>query len=344
MREVFSELIAISNSKSFTPFAEGIRIDLSGGEQLVVKTKKTFSSPRPIGLRFSKYSFITEMQAGDHIGFGYGEAPTQLLALQKSIAEGVERAIYHAMKGSPLGTLNSNGWAAHLTPEHAFATSLEELIERDAVLVHWLSQRPMQEIPHDHWPKWLSQWARNELTLSPIFNRLRILVSSEGYLPTVTTVLMSPNGNGVASHATAKTLEQAVSKALAEACRIAQIAMESPLQKNFTGNTFSILEHINFYAFNEKLPDWLFGDHQSWSETEKHWKKARREFKSAKLNAKFHQIVSGALTVGYATCDCLQGLFFGHTKDAERSGLINFDRLKSVGVEGVINLQPHLVA
>ena len=84
------------------------------------------------------------MVAGDIQGPGYGEANSKLLAVQKSIAEGVERIIFKALRETPGGTLTSNGWAAHI--DDGCESAISELIERDAVLTHWLCKKPMTEV------------------------------------------------------------------------------------------------------------------------------------------------------------------------------------------------------
>ena len=61
-----------------------------------------------------KYSYVTEVQAGDETGFGYGKSESQLLSFQKSIVEGAERAVYKATKARNPEILTSNGWAAHV--------------------------------------------------------------------------------------------------------------------------------------------------------------------------------------------------------------------------------------
>ncbi|MBI3557687.1 MAG: YcaO-like family protein [Deltaproteobacteria bacterium] len=174
MRESIAEIFAIAKSSRFTAYEQGVLVHLPTGENVTVKIERTTKSLRPVGLRFSTFAFVTEVSAGAARGFGYGEAPTQLIALQKSIAEGVERAIYKALKGTPHGTPNSNGWAAHINRERAVESAVDELAERDAVLVHWLRKIPMKEITPATWPIRIVRWTQTELFLSPKFNQLRV--------------------------------------------------------------------------------------------------------------------------------------------------------------------------
>lgn len=350
MREAISELFAIANSGKFTAYTEGVPMTLPTGESIVIKTQRTYQSKRPIGFRFSKYAFVTEVAAGEHRSTGFGEAPTQLLALQKSIAEGVERALFKALQGTPYATRNTNGWAAHLSHEKAFNAALEELLERDAVLVHWLCQKPMKELSPSSWPNWLDHWTKAELILSPRFNQLRILISDQGYLPTVTTIILDVEGYAILSHATASTLDEAVSKALAETCRIGQIGAEGNyamssalLAKNSTDSTFHPEDHPMVYALHNRLPKWIFGPETTWNIERGSWKALRNKLNSSALNPKFHQIAKGPLAVGYCTSDQVQGLYFGRTLTAQSQGCINFHRLKELPHEGEINLMPHWV-
>jgi hypothetical protein len=347
---LFSDLRAIANSSHFTPYTDGVTVTLPNGETITVKLKRTFRSLRPVGLRLSKFAFITEVSAGDVIGVGYGEDNSKLLAVQKSIAEGVERVIFHSVKNTSHGTSNSNGWAAHVNREKAFASALDELLERDAVLVHWLCRQPMLEVKSESWPRWLLTWAAKELSQGSRFMTLRILVSSKGHLPTATTVLLDPDGFAVLSHATADNLDTAIYKALVETCRIAQMALEniaadSSLKLKNQNETISARpeDHAMFYAFHSKLPAWLFGEEISWLYAAGNWRFVREKFKKENLKPNFFQIASGPLVIGYATCDLTQGLYFGQTEVAQRRGLINLNRLEKVGLKESFNLMPHCV-
>jgi hypothetical protein len=352
--ESFSELFAIARSSRFTTYERGVPVRLPSGENVVVKIERTSKSVRPVGLRFSTFAFMTEVSAGDARGFGFGEAPTQLIALQKSIAEGVERAIYKAVKGTDHGTTTSNGWAAHINRARALESAVDELVERDAVLVHWLGKIPMKEIAPSTWPSWLLRWTNKELALTPTFNQLRILVSSEGYRPTITTVLINSTGHAVLSHAASTSIERALPKALAETCRIAQIAMEGTHVESSArlgcDNPSSVAitpeDHAMFYAFHEPLPTWLFGERMDWTAARASWKAAQRNFAGtvlAKLNPKFHQVADGPLVVGHATSDLIQSLYFGRTQDAQKRGFINVRRFEEVKHGREIYLMPHCV-
>lgn len=349
MRRAISELLAITQSKKFTAYTEGVPVTLPSGESFLIKIQRTRRSIRPMGLRFSEYAFITDVTAGVLRATGFGEASTQVLAFQKSIAEGVERVMYRAMK-STLTSQNSNGWAAHLNQKKAYGAALDELLERDAVLVHWLCQKPMTEVSRSTWPKWLADWVTNELALAPRFGCLRVLVSTLGYVPTVTTILLDKEGYAVLSHATGETVAEGLRKALSETCRIAQIAIEGTFTQSsqrlenetFAGTTYPE-DHAVFYAVHRKLPSWIFGPSLGWKSVEANWAKARKDFDISFLQVDFVQITTGPLVVGYCKSPKVQNLFFGPSSRAEKSGLINIDRIKEVKHEGPLNLMPHWV-
>ncbi len=88
MGAITNELLAIARSGKFTAFLSGVEVTLFDGHRVLVRVKRSVRATRPVGLRFSQYSFVTEVSAGEFVGFGYGEAPTKMLAIQKSIAEG----------------------------------------------------------------------------------------------------------------------------------------------------------------------------------------------------------------------------------------------------------------
>jgi hypothetical protein len=347
MTEWFKEVAAVLQSRRFTPFLEGVEITTSSGHKYLIKIKKTSNSIRPVGFRFSKYSFTTEVTAGDYAGTGYGEADSKLLAFQKSVAEAVERVIFRISKKSGVHTISTNGWAAHISRRHAFSSALEELLERDAVLVHWLAKSPFDEIREETWPAWLKAWTTSELSLAKRFNRLRILKSRLGHMPTITTILMDANGFGVVSHSAGKKMESALCRALAETCRIAQIALQSTNDIAAAGATTEISligpeDHAMFYAHKQQLPDWIFGDKSDWRTSANEWSNARAEFNPKSVEPVFHEVTSSPLVIGYVTSPLVQNLYFGTSNEAKQKSLLNLKRLQQVRF-GNLNPMPHFI-
>lgn len=337
---------AIRNSSTFIELFSGIPIQLSIG-QFTLQIEKTTQDVRPIGLRFSRYSYISIARIGEHVGYGYGEAETKLISVQKSMAEAVERVVFKTLKNTSYGTPNSNGWATHLSFEKAQNSALHELLERDAVLLHWFTQTPLREISPQSFPSWLKKWIDTELLQSQQYKNLRLLVSTLGHLPTVTAVLEDGNHYAVLSHATAKTLDVAVYKAIAETCRIAHILQDESQFEYFPidaeNSAIGPMDHAFFYKTQQRLPEWLFGVKTLWTEHERHWKHQIKKFSPKKIKFTTKQYQCGSLTIAQCKSDEIQNLFFGRTEEAHKNGLINIRRLKEVGMASPTNWLPHCV-
>lgn len=353
MRPSISDILsAHANSARFAAIMRGVRIELPSGETLDVRVNDLERSIRPAGLRLSKHAFVTDVHAGDHRGYGYGEAEYELIALQKAIAEGFERAVFRALQRSEHKALTTNGWAAHLDPVRARHAALEEVLERDAVLVHWLTRRPMNEVELSDAPAWLLRWVTSELPRSETFRQLRVLVSSAGFLPSVTTILLTEDGErAVMSHATSNSLESATYKALIETCRLAQVAGErTHFESSFQLGSATTdgyrprpEDHALLYAHHETFPSWIYGEATTWETAASVWRKRYQSFYARTFAHQFIEVVSSPLTVGYCKSDRVQNLFFGRTETAQRHGLINVCRLKEVTYGDEINLMPHCI-
>jgi hypothetical protein len=260
---------AILNSSKFLPFIKGTDITLTDGTKLTLKINTTKRVFRREGLRFSKYIFRSEIQCGNLIELGYGEDDIKILAFEKSIAEAVERVIFRLLKNNGRGTETSSGWAAHVSKANAEKAAIEELVERDTIMVHWLLRKPMIEIEQSSFPLWLTQWIDRELSLHPILNRLRILVSFEGATPTVSSILLTDLNNGVICHSTGNTLDEAIRRALSETCRLATnidqkyFYESSQLLLLERSKKISPEDHGMLYAYHNTMPNWIFGAVQS---------------------------------------------------------------------------------
>ncbi|MBX9766322.1 MAG: YcaO-like family protein [Bdellovibrionales bacterium] len=352
MRSFLAEISAVFNSRKIVSFVDGTSATLPDGDSVVIKVKNTNRVQRSLGLRFAKYSYVTEVMAGDEIGFGYGESESQLLSFQKSIVEGVERAIYRQIKKrSPLIS-NSNGWAAHASIELARTSAVEELCERDAILAHWLCQHPFTEVEPASFPQWIREWTERDLKLHPQFNRLRILLTEIGYIPVAMTVLQGEDGRALISQATASTVDVAVYKALSETCRIGEIALarefwesSQRLAQNqpLTEGKYLPEDHAMVYAYHLAVPEWVFGQPKTWQVGACEWIKKYKIFRSKPVSATFHPVISGPIVVGYCVSESVQNLFFGRTTDATEDGSINLRRLETVRQKEPLYLLPHCV-
>jgi hypothetical protein len=337
--------IAVLASRKFTKFFDGVDLVLPDGKKTNIKIHSYHKSPRLEGFRFSKFSFYTKAIASSGLeGHGFGEGETELLAFQKSIAEAVERAVYRSMK--PYHNLiSSNGWAAHLTAEKANKSALNELLERDAILTHWLTQTPFLEIDPATFPTWVKTWRDRELSKSKDFNRLRLLLSNVGHIPVVQSLILNKNGNAFISQGASKSIDTATYRALAETCRIATIAHtdRSMNDLNSESSKATPWDHALAYATERKFPDWVFGKSISYQEASKQLKEIYGRADFNKVLPKFQIYRCGDLFISQCRSEKLQNLFFGRGDFALKKGLINLDRLREVRSVFVLNSLPHCV-
>ncbi|MCM0604509.1 MAG: YcaO-like family protein [Xanthomonadaceae bacterium] len=335
-----SSVIAAFHSRKFSPFLEGVTIDLPHVGKHRLKVSQTSKQLRPKGFKFVAHSYMTQIETDSGVReWGFGEDDNELLSFQKSISEAVERVVYRLMKNKQ-SAQTTNGWASHLSKDKAERSAELELYERDAVLSHWLTTTPMREIDPSSFPKKISTWVEKELSHSSSFNKLRILVSHLGFLPTVTTVIEDENSFAVLSHATKESIADAIEAALAETCRIAHIAADT---KTSTLNKLAQPEfHAMYYAKLEKLPRFIFGEKINLKTAEREWKKRFQEFKDSKSISSSVSFSCSGLTVAQANNPQVQKLFFGETTSALSEGLINLHRLKTANTKE-INLARHIV-
>jgi hypothetical protein len=336
--EIFT---AVLSSRKFTKFFDGVEFKLPDGKIIKIKIESHRKRKNIDGFRFSKFSFVTKA-VSDHgvVGFGFGEGENELLTFQKSIAESIERVVYLSIKPF-LDLKSSNGWAAHLTEKKATSSALNELLERDAVLVHWLTATPFLEIAPETYPLWLKNWCTNELILSKNFNRLRLLVTHVGHFPVVQSVIVNEQGFAFVSHGASKSIDTAVYRALAETCRIASVAEVESHTNGFNQDSVATpWDHALAYT-STQFPAWAFGENISYSAAKN--MVARSKPKLSELALKFNTYSCGDLFVAQCDSEKVQKLFFGRGDFALKNGLINSDRLKEVHSSFVLNELPHCV-
>jgi hypothetical protein len=341
LRDFKQQLSAIANSSKIAAYLYGVKFILPEIGEIEIHAQAPVRSIRPPGIEWNKFSYFTEVEASNGIcATGFGEGNFSLLALQKSIAEGVERAVFRSLKPTKLGSRSSNGWAAHLTAKRAEASAMMELLERDAALLHWLTGTPLLEISQRDFPSSVSLWANSILLCSERFKDLRILISHLGRVPTVTTVLLDDAGFAVLSHATDQNFDIAIDKALSETCRIAHIALKS---KNHHRKFDHAEDHALEYALYEKLPQFIFGEKINLKTAKTIWNKKFKHFDPVKLGIRFNTMKCGPLFVSRASSEQVQDLFFGETDTAQKNGWINTHRItEAVGLRN-LNPLPHFV-
>jgi hypothetical protein len=329
----------IMSSSRFNRIIKGEEFIIpSLGEKVFLKVAEIKKSIRPKGYRFSKHSFLCQTFAEGVTSYGYGESEIELLAIQKAIAEGVERTIFRIFKNNKIENIvTSNGWAAQITEKRTRRAALEELLERDAILMHWLTESPVKQVSNESLPSLFSQWVNSELSLSPRFNILKVGTSIAGFLPSVSVALFDDDGYAVISHATDLDFNTAISKALAECCRIAQMASEGHFNESSKslidggeGVIFGPHDHAMVYAYHKKFPTWYFGAIINWEEANNDWSSRFSEFKRTSIPHEFILAAKGPLIVGYVLSSSVQNLFVGPIDVALNQKALNFNRIRSI--------------
>lgn len=344
MDKISELLLAVKASSEFSRFFEPTVIEISGCDSVTVKVTSAQKITRKEGFKVVKHSYkATAETSSGLISYGFGESNFELLAIQKSISEAIERSVFKIFKTINPEVRNSNGWSAHLTSQKARSSSLNEVLERDTALLHWLSETPMKEICPTSWTGFLKNWKKYELTKAKRFNDLRILVSNLGNSQIVATLLMDKQGYGFVSQSAGSTLEGAILKSLTEVCRIADYS------ESFASTNSKVIpqpkspeDHAVYYAYTEKLPKWLFGEKISFSHASNSWSKVDKS-KFLEKESNFQEFKCGNLFISFCNNNELQQLYFGSNDEAFKSGLINLKRLENLCGLRTFSSLPHFV-
>ncbi len=332
MQTNLRELItAVISSRKFTKFFDGAPFILPDGKTVTVKVTSHEKGVREVGHRISKYSFITRAVTDHGVeGFGFGEGETELLTFQKSISESIERAVYLSLKPY-LRSTSSNGWATHLSEEKAKTAALNELLERDAALTHWLTETPFLELDRDDFPLWLNEWSKRVLSQSKDFNTIRILISTHGYIPIVQAVLLNEEGHAFTSQAASSGFDQAIYRALSEVFRIASSAKHDRTLVNIDSEEAAVTPWDHALAYEtKKFPTWIFGRTIPLREAKKIFRNHKKKGLLARTSPTFTTFACGDLFISNCRSKKTQDLFFGRNDFALKRGQINLERLKEV--------------
>lgn len=328
------------NARKYNAFLNGQFLKMADGESIFIKVAAPKRVTLKQGFRISTHTFIAQASINDtFIADGFGQSEVEIEAYIKAISESIERAVFRHLKAKGMGTETTNGWAIHLSEKKAFANAALELAERDAILVHWLKKKSMIEVEEQSLPLWLNKWAKNELSQSTNFNRLKILISTEGIVPTVTTALLNKNDNAIVSHSTHQSYEEAIYKALCETCRVAHFLETYPAALKEVAEP---LDHARAYAYAMPFPSWFYGTKIASQEAKRLWKARYKLYLNNSVINTFKTVVKGPLTIGYAQSVGLQNLFFGTTAEAIKNNLINLKRLNLESAE-MVNFLPHCI-
>jgi hypothetical protein len=344
------EILAHFRSSRFLPFLQGVDVELPIGQRLRFKINRIASLGSRRLFQLYRYAYFTEMSAGTICEVGCGDADSELLAIQKSISEAVERCLFRTLKETSFGTQTSNGWAAHISRQLANKAALEELLERDSILVHSLKEIPFMEVDTLSFPIGLRLWIDRELVRTHL-SRLRILISTHGHVPSISVMFVDKRGFGVVAHAVGENPSQALKRALGEACRLGRLALggrhfESSRYLFSNEKLVPLLgpsDQAVAYAYYRPFPEWMFGPVIRWNQVGQLWRRHLTKFKLNPIAHSYTEVLKWPLSSGFCSSPDIQSLFFGRTCDADRRGELNKRRLKLNEGESISDL-PHFVA
>jgi hypothetical protein len=339
------QLDSILAAKKFNKFFDGVEFKNSYDEIINLRCETVSRRLNVIGSRFSKFSFVAKTVASNGlVGFGYGEAENKLLSIQKSIAESIERVVYFSFK-QKYGLISSNGWAAHLTKIKSEKSAAAELLERDAILSHWLTETPLNEISQASFPLWLESWILREISKCKTRTQIRLFITTRGFIPVVQCHISDAEERTYISQGSSLNLDAAIYKAVSETCRIKSVAEQNrPSHNPISGaGKASAWDHAMAYAGNSKLPEWIFGEHTSYSKTKGVFKRSHDSLDMNGFDFKFKTYECGDLFVTQCTSEKVQNLFFGGAEYAQLNGLLNIARLTEVKSGFTLNTLPHCV-
>lgn len=319
----------------------GLTLCRPTGDEVTMRLNYALSYYRPDALRITKHCFETRVKDSDgEFHFGLGADDSEALAMQKGISEAVERFTFHALHETDrFKSTTTNGWSAHVRLNDAVSGAIGELRERDAILVHWLTATPFTRLRQ--LPGRFRTFGERLRASETKQNLYEVLVSHLGTVPVVMTLLRDERGFGVAGHASAPTLEEALVKSACEASRIAAyLYMDAHGTEDGEGLS-EPFDHSLYYARHMPIPDWMWsGDEKSFDEVRRQWLRPAGD--DSKFS--FESLRVGPLWVVKAVGPHLQDLFFGPTENAIEAGLINRTRLAQLGRSlDSLNLAPHVI-
>ncbi len=336
---------SIRASQTFAEFFEGVEFSDRDGGLHTVKITGTSRSQRLPGYRFMRYSFMaTAETSGGQVKYGYGESDAEILALQKSIAEAIERTIFSVAAELDPALTTTNGWAAHLTIAAAEKSARRELFERDAILIHWLSEIPPYRIENDTLPRGLRSWVKAELAQAPRYNQASFFLSYLGEVPAVSAFVHDAENFGFFAHASGDDPKDSIGHALAEACRLADLNRKGFLESEKNASGTRPEDHALHFAKKSPPPDFFFsGKMVSYRECRKLWK-THLGLGPSISDLRFEHYQCGGLHIARCISSQVQNLYFGEAGAAIERGDINFSRIHQLTGVKRLCLLPHSVA
>lgn len=341
MKVILEAINAIRASKNFAAFFDGVEGFLPNGQKAFLKIESSKRRDQQDCYKWNRHSVVTHI-VEKHSGtssFGYGEDDIELLAIQKSISEAVERIVFFIHSKSDPSLISTNGWAAHLTEDKAKSSAQGELLERDAMLVHWLSETPLTQVNLTSMPSVFRNWTSKRLGSAVRYNQAKFFISNLGETQVASVMICDQNRFGFISHAANKDPAIAFSRAAGEVCRITDLATQRKMTRSSNIEIRTPEDHALWYSTEQSFPNWIFeGSQISYREVLRSWKTSCT---SAQFDFDSYNI--GHLSIVHCKSKDVQNLYFGRTQSAVDSGSINIERiLKLTGSERLSAL-PHFV-
>lgn len=185
---------------------------------------------------------------------GLGSALTFKQAQLIAYFEYLDRLAFYRAAGAVRTT---NGVAAHVFKALARRSARRELIERDAVMAHWLTATPFTRLPIPR------EYGTIVVELSAFGLELAFAETALGVKPVRVCFLLKPGGGFVLGSSTGGSLHTSLYKAFVEAV-ISYFygsygEKESTLRERLARDGFTTLQaHRTYWLYERTPPDWLF--------------------------------------------------------------------------------------
>jgi ribosomal protein S12 methylthiotransferase accessory factor YcaO len=316
-------------------------------EKIPFHLSRIQAADRPDGFRRSKYIAVFEAKSAEFSVQGDGESlVSESEAIAKATSEAVERLCMKVYATRFNYRETSSGWAAHPNLTIAKMNAALELFERDAALVQWLRAAPLLEIQPHQLPWSIKWWKWTELAKSE-FPDLKVMITTEGYFPTVVIVLKNKTGHGVVGTASSTDLTKAIDSALIEACRSALHFIRGTYSDEsaalLAGKSIQARPgaHTLLYSKYQQLPEWFTSpkERMSWESAEYLCNQGKLSLAMLEARMDFELIgTDNCRIVVKARSPKLQPIFWGQTTNAKD---LNFERIERT--RNTMNLLPHVV-
>jgi YcaO cyclodehydratase, ATP-ad Mg2+-binding len=280
--------------------------------------------PWPPEKPFIRPSFLATVRGLGFEATGIGSSDIAAMAIQKAISEAYERLVFKLLRGNlNLGT--SNGMAAHPNIRAAQRNAAAELLERDALIVQWLTKTPLQNVINLPGREWQNLVDRSLAGTS--FTLRNILSSTCGEISTL-TLLVENKAAGVAlvSHGSGGTSHHALRRTLVELERLVAVIHEIlPLKPDFENVGEPLMQNAIFTPQRLLDSSWMLGEDIPLSELNKTWRSSGGKFFK---EIEFQLLASGDISVCRASSAHLQDYFGSDTEKALQSHQLNWSRLE----------------